>query len=79
MTDEGAEKQSDKGENGKEAVDYFEKSSVGTYDAILMDVRCRLMDGLTASETIEQRNENGQSRCKDNTDHSNDSRECIYR
>ena len=50
VTDEGAVVT--KAKNGKEAVDYFEKSSVGTYDAILMDVMMPIMDGLTASETI---------------------------
>ena len=50
VTDEGAVVT--KVKNGKEAVDYFEKSSVGTYDAILMDVMMPIMDGLTASETI---------------------------
>ena len=50
VTDEGAAVT--KAKNGKEAVDYFEKSSVGTYDAILIDVMMPIMDGLTASETI---------------------------
>ena len=54
VTDEGAVVT--KAKNGKEAVDYFEKSSVGTYDAILMDVMMPIMDGLTASETIRKMN-----------------------
>ena len=41
-----------KAKNGKEAVDYFEKSSVGTYDAILMDVMMPIMDGITAAKHI---------------------------
>ena len=54
VTNEGAVVK--KAKNGKEAVDYFEKSSVGTYDAILMDVMMPVMDGLTASETIRNMN-----------------------
>ena len=39
-------------ENGKIAVDLFEKSSPGYYDAILMDMRMPVMDGLEASRAI---------------------------
>ncbi len=39
-------------ENGKEAVDMFEAKPAGYYDAILMDVRMPVMDGLEASKTI---------------------------
>ncbi|MBP5199039.1 MAG: response regulator [Schwartzia sp.] len=38
--------------NGQEAVDYFLKSPQGYYDAILMDVRMPVMDGLAATEAI---------------------------
>lgn len=38
--------------NGKEAVDLFENSPAGTFDAILMDVMMPVMDGLTATRNI---------------------------
>jgi len=39
-------------ENGQEAVDMFAMSPAGFYDAILMDMRMPVMDGLEASRTI---------------------------
>ena len=42
----------DKAMNGKEAVDAFEQSPAGYYDAILMDVMMPVMDGLTAAHRI---------------------------
>ena len=42
----------DHAENGKLAVEMFEKSGVGYYSAILMDVRMPEMDGLEAAQTI---------------------------
>ena len=42
----------DHAENGKIAVEMFEKSEPGYYDAILMDVRMPEMDGLEATKTI---------------------------
>ena len=38
--------------NGKKALEMFEKSKPGYYDAILMDVRMPEMDGLAATEAI---------------------------
>ena len=43
---------SEHAENGQIAVDMFSKHPVGYYDAILMDVRMPVMDGLTAARTI---------------------------
>ena len=42
----------DHAENGKIVVEMFEKSPVGHYDAILMDVRMPEMDGLEATAAI---------------------------
>ena len=42
----------DHAENGKVAVEMFEKSTAGIYAAILMDVRMPVMDGLEAAKTI---------------------------
>ena len=38
--------------NGKTALEMFEKSPAGTYDAILMDIRMPEMDGLEAASAI---------------------------
>jgi CheY-like chemotaxis protein len=42
----------ERAENGQIAVDRFMEKPVGYYDAILMDVRMPVMDGLTATRTI---------------------------
>ncbi|MBR2528691.1 MAG: response regulator [Blautia sp.] len=42
----------DHAENGKIALELFQDSPVGTYDAILMDVRMPQMDGLEATAAI---------------------------
>ena len=42
----------DRAENGKVAVELFERSTDGIYSAILMDVRMPLMDGLEAARII---------------------------
>ena len=42
----------DRAENGKVAVELFEKSTEGIYSAILMDVRMPEMDGLEAAKAI---------------------------
>ena len=42
----------DRAENGRIAVDVFEESAPGYYDAILMDMRMPEMDGLEATRTI---------------------------
>ncbi len=42
----------DHAENGKRALELFEESPVGHYDAILMDIRMPVMDGLAAAEAI---------------------------
>ncbi len=39
-------------ENGKLALELFEKSPVGTYDAVLMDIRMPVMNGYEATEAI---------------------------
>jgi len=46
------EMESERAENGQIAVDMFSEHEKGYYDAILMDVRMPVMDGLTATETI---------------------------
>lgn len=42
----------DHAENGEKTVELFENSEIGYYDAILMDVRMPVMDGLEASAAI---------------------------
>ena len=42
----------DHGENGKLTVELFEKSPLNYYDAVLMDIRMPVMDGLQATEAI---------------------------
>lgn len=42
----------DTAENGLRAMEQFSKSAPGYYDAILMDIRMPLMDGLTAASNI---------------------------
>ena len=42
----------DHAENGQEALDMFAASEVGYYDAVLMDVRMPVMDGLAATSSI---------------------------
>ena len=44
--------QADHAENGRIALEMFESSAVGAYDAILMDVRMPEMDGLEAAAAI---------------------------
>ena len=41
-----------KAENGQQGVDIFEKSDMGAIDAILMDIRMPVMDGLQAAKAI---------------------------
>lgn len=44
--------ESEHAENGQIAVDMFSESEEGYYDAILMDIRMPVMDGLSAAEVI---------------------------
>lgn len=44
--------QVDHAQNGKIAVEMFEQSAPGTYDAILMDIQMPVMDGYTAARMI---------------------------
>ena len=42
----------DTADNGLRALELFSKSQPGTYDAVLMDIRMPVMDGLTAADGI---------------------------
>ena len=42
----------DRAENGKQALEMFEASGIGYYEAILMDVRMPVMDGYEATRAI---------------------------
>lgn len=44
--------QIDHAENGRKALDMFSQSAVGSYDAVLMDIRMPEMDGLETTEKI---------------------------
>ena len=46
------EMEAERAENGQRAVEMFSEKPAGYYDAILMDVRMPIMDGLTAARTI---------------------------
>lgn len=50
LTDQGAEITTV--HDGKQAVELFQTSPAGTFDAILMDIMMPVMDGLTATRTI---------------------------
>ena len=47
---------SEHAENGKIGVDMFRESPIGYYDAVLMDLRMPVMDGLTATREIRNSN-----------------------
>lgn len=47
---------SDWAEDGKRAVDMFERHEAGYFDAILTDMRMPVMDGLTAAQAIRRLN-----------------------
>ncbi|MEG0785358.1 MAG: response regulator, partial [Christensenella sp.] len=44
----------DVAENGLQAIETFAQMEEGYYDAILMDIRMPVMDGLTATKSIRQ-------------------------
>jgi CheY-like chemotaxis protein len=44
----------ERAENGRVCVDMFERSEIGFYDAILMDIRMPVMTGYEAAEAIRQ-------------------------
>lgn len=48
--------ETDHAENGQLAVELFERSEEGHFDAILMDMRMPVMDGLTAAQEIRKLN-----------------------
>ena len=63
----------DTAENGLRALELFSKSEKGYYDAILMDIRMPLMDGLTTATNIRPSQQYG---CQDHSDHCHDS-QCL--